>query len=72
MLILTQDNSAIYDFDTSLGIFANEEDKSVYLLAYGNQTAYKIGEYTTFERAKEVVADIFMKYDYEDKYEMPW
>lgn len=70
MIIRTQDESAIYDTEKAFSIFTNE-DNEVMALGYTGELAYKLGEYKTHDRAKEVVEEIYAFYDSQSKYDMP-
>ena len=68
MYILTQDSEAIYEI-TGYEYIAVTEDGKVVL---GNiQYTYALGQYKSLERAKEVVAEIFVMIGSVSKYEMP-
>lgn len=69
MIILAQNDEAMYDTEKSVGICA--KDTTVYMLSYTGELAYILGNYNSGERAKEVVADIFVHEGCQDKYEMP-
>lgn len=70
MIILSQDNTGIYDFDNFSCIYTKEN--IVYVTTYSGELAFILGEYKNEERAKEVVADIFVMMGSSDKYEMPY
>lgn len=70
MIIRTQDESALYDTDKAFSIFSNE-DGEVMALGYTGELAYKLGEYETQDRAKEVVEEIYSFYDVQTRYDMP-
>lgn len=69
MLILSQDNRAIYDTEKSISVTV--KDNIVYLLNVSGELAYPLGEYRDEERAKEVVEQIFILEGCQEKYEMP-
>lgn len=69
MLILSQDNRAIYDTEKSVSITV--KGNIVYLLNVSGELAYPLGEYQNEERATEVVEQIFMYEGCQDKFEMP-
>lgn len=69
MIILSQNNEAIYDTEKSVCIYA--KDNIVYLMNYSGELAYILGEYKSDDRAKEIVEDIFVLQNCQDKYEMP-
>lgn len=69
MLILTQNNDAIFDLDKFSCIFT--EDAKVYAISYAGESTFLLGTYETEARALEVVAEIFTLIGSQDKYELP-
>ena len=69
MYLLTQDESAIYDFD-KYGFIATDAEGCV-LMGGGSEVAYILGKYSSQERAKEVVSDIYAVGLEVSRYEMP-
>ncbi len=69
MLIITQNNDAIYDTDKGLSIYA--KDETIYFLNYSGELAYPLGKYKDSDRARAVIEEIFIMQDSQDKYEMP-
>lgn len=70
MIIRTQNELALYDTDKAFSIFANE-DGEVMALGYTGELAYKLGEYKTEDRAREVIEEIYSFYDIQSRYDMP-
>lgn len=74
MLIKSQDDSAIYDLDKVLSVYAvtnNDGLNIVYALSYAGELAFPLGEYKTLERAKDIVGEIFAVSNSQSLYEMP-
>lgn len=74
MIIRTQDETAIYDFDKLVSVYAHEEEDGtckIYVLSYSGEIAYPLGEYKRVERGKEIVAEIFALCDAQHRYDMP-
>lgn len=69
MIILAQDNEAIYDTEKSVSICI--KDNTIYMLNYSGELAYPLGKYKDADRAREVVEDIFTLQGCQEKYEMP-
>lgn len=69
MIILAQNSEAIYDTEKSMSVCA--KDSIVYMTNYTGELAYTLGEYKDDARAKEVVEEIFVLENCQDKYEMP-
>ncbi len=70
MVIRTQDSSAIYDCSKAFSIVA-QKNGDVLCLGYSGELAYTLGHYESFDRAKEVVEEIFALIGSQDKYDMP-
>lgn len=68
MYLLTQNEMAIFDFD-KYGFISCNEDCEVYI-GGATDKGFLIGKYGTVERAKEVVADIYINLGM-GRYEMP-
>lgn len=75
MIIKSQDDSAIYDIEKLMCVYAveNEDEGTaiVYALGYTGELSYPLGEYKNMERAKEVVGEIFALCHSQSLYEMP-
>lgn len=75
MIVRTQDETAIYDLDKLVSVYAyddKEENKAkVLALSYASNVAYPLGVYRNMERAKEVVGEIFALSHSQHLYEMP-
>lgn len=69
MLVITQNNDAIFDLEKFSCIFADEGN--VLAISYAGESTFKLGTYDTHERAVEVVAEIFTLFGSQDKMEMP-
>ena len=70
MIIRSQDETAIYDLEKAFSIYANEEGE-IFVLGYTGELAYKLGQYKTQDRAKEVVEEIYAFYGVQNRYDMP-
>lgn len=74
MLIKSQDDSAFYDLEKILSVYAvtNKDGLNiVYALSYAGELAFPLGEYKTLERAKEVVGEVCASSSSQSLYEMP-
>lgn len=74
MVVRTQDESAIYDLEKLMSVYAitnKEGENVVYALSYTGELAYPLGEYKTLDRAKEIVGEIFALCHSSTLYEMP-
>ena len=69
MIILSQNEDAIFDFDKAHNVYAQEG--TVYISSYTGEEGFPLGTYKNNNVAKSVVADIFVMYGSTDKYEMP-
>ena len=70
MIIRTQDENAIYDFEKMSGVYTNE-DGNVYALGYTGELAFPLGTYATQERAREIIGDIYALVDSQSRFDMP-
>ena len=66
MIIVSQDKDIIVNFDNvesiEVGNIEENQNKGVIYARLKSDYFYKIGEYTTEERAKEVLAEIITRY----------
>jgi len=70
MVIRVQNEEAIYDVNKLLSIFASNDGK-VYGLNYDGELAYELGDYSSKERAVEIVEEIYSIFDGQTRYDMP-
>lgn len=73
MWIRSQDKLLLTNFDTSNGIMINEyPDECLISLEYAN-TSFKLGEYSSKEKALKVLNDIqeFNECTYSEMFQMP-
>ena len=68
MIILAQDNDAIYDF-ANLVMLAIEGTDIVLMSADGH--LYTCGKYKTEERCKQIIEEFFTLLGCQEKFEMP-
>lgn len=70
MVIRTQNENAIYDLDKMASVFANDKG-CVYVTNYSGELASLLGEYETYDRAVEIVEEIYALFDTQRRYDMP-
>ena len=70
MVIRTQDENAIYDLNKMASVFANNDGK-VYTTNYSGELASLLGEYESYDRAVEIVEEIYALFDTQRRYDMP-
>lgn len=73
MLILTQNEEAFFDTEKFLGIVAETNDEGhgvVFIDGYDGVTMC-LGEYKDFDRAREIVKELFATIDCMSRYSMP-
>lgn len=70
MIILTQNNDAIYDTSNCSALYI--EENTIYLSNYTGEIAYELGKYDNEERCKAIIEEIFTFLRCQDKYVMPF
>ena len=68
MYVLTQDEKAIFDFNM-YGFISANEDGEIYM-GGATDMGFLLGKYSSLERAKDIVADMFASLDM-SRYVMP-
>lgn len=71
MIILNQDETAIYYLEKMATVYVDLASNTIYALLYASNMAFPLGKYKNVERAKEVVKEIFCMSNLQEKYDMP-